>query len=159
MIREYGSQATIQPGAIIEFRVTGSNALYLDLNNSCLHVLAKKTKAVGTNIDATTAAPINQSFTRCFSKLAWSWTVEMWTTSAYCTRTAHLWRICYTTARRPKRLDSWAKAKPRTQPCTWMSLQSVDTMLDWTLEPWILQKVPWSSSLVSLTRTLFTKIA
>ena len=57
--RKHAPLATIQPGAAIEFRVTGSNDLNLDLNNSRLHVLAKITKAYGTNIDANTAAPIN----------------------------------------------------------------------------------------------------
>ena len=50
--REYAPLATIQPGAAIEFRVTGSNDLYLDLNNSRLHVIAKITKANGTNLEA-----------------------------------------------------------------------------------------------------------
>ena len=57
--REYAPLATIQLGAAIEFRVTGSIDLYLDLNNSRLHVLAKITKADWTNIDANTAALIN----------------------------------------------------------------------------------------------------
>ena len=39
--------------------VTGPNDLYLDLNNSRLHVLAKIINADGTNIAAKTAAPIN----------------------------------------------------------------------------------------------------
>ena len=39
--------------------VKGANDLYLDLNNSRLHVLAKITKADGTNIDANTAGLIN----------------------------------------------------------------------------------------------------
>ena len=47
--REYAPLATIQPVTAIEFRVTGSNYLYLYLNNSRLHVLAKITKAEGTN--------------------------------------------------------------------------------------------------------------
>ena len=34
--REYAPLATIQPGAAIEFRVTRSTDLYLDLNNSRL---------------------------------------------------------------------------------------------------------------------------
>ena len=57
--REYAPPATIQPDMAIEFTVKGANDLYLDLNNSRLHVLAKITKADGTNIDANTAAPIN----------------------------------------------------------------------------------------------------
>ena len=43
----------------IEFTVKGENDLYMDLNNSCLHVIAKITKADQTNIDENTAAPIN----------------------------------------------------------------------------------------------------
>ena len=38
--REYNLLATIQHGAPIEFMVKGSNDLYLDLNNSRLHMLA-----------------------------------------------------------------------------------------------------------------------
>ena len=57
--REYAPLATIQLGMAIKFTVKGANDLYLDLNNSRLHVVAKITKADGTNIDANTAAPIN----------------------------------------------------------------------------------------------------
>ena len=56
--REYSPLASIQPGAAIEFKVTGSNDLDLDLINSRLHVLAKINKADGTKIDANPAAPI-----------------------------------------------------------------------------------------------------
>ena len=44
---------------LIEFTVKGGNVLYLDLNNSRLHVLVKNIKADRTKIDANTAAPIN----------------------------------------------------------------------------------------------------
>ena len=57
--REYASLATIQPNVAIKFTFKGANDLYLDLNNSRLHVLVKITKADGTNIDKNTAAPIN----------------------------------------------------------------------------------------------------
>ena len=57
--REYAPLATIQPGVAIKFTVKGANNLYLNLNNSRLHVLVKITKADETNIDANTAAPIN----------------------------------------------------------------------------------------------------
>ena len=57
--REYAPIATIQPGMAIEFTVKRANDLYLDLNNSRLHVIAMITKADETNIDANTAAPIN----------------------------------------------------------------------------------------------------
>ena len=42
----------------IEFAVKGANEFYLDLYNSLLHVLAKISKADGTNIEANTAGPI-----------------------------------------------------------------------------------------------------
>ena len=43
----------------IEFTVKYANDLYLDLNNSRLHVIAKITKTDVTNIDANKAAQIN----------------------------------------------------------------------------------------------------
>ena len=67
--REYAPLASMQPGAAIEFRVTGSNDLYLDLNNSRLHVLAKITKADRTNIDANTTAPINLTLHSMFREI------------------------------------------------------------------------------------------
>ena len=57
--REYAPLETIQPGMAIEFTVKSANDLYLDLNNSRLLVIAKITKADGTNIDANTTGPIN----------------------------------------------------------------------------------------------------
>ena len=57
--REYAPLATIQPGMAIEFIVKSANDIYLDLNNSRLHVIAQITKADETNIDANTAASIN----------------------------------------------------------------------------------------------------
>ena len=57
--REYAPLATIQPGVAIEFTVKAANDLYLDLNNSPVHLLVNITKADGTNIDANTVAPIN----------------------------------------------------------------------------------------------------
>ena len=53
----------------IEFTVKGANDLYLDLNNSLLHVLAKIIKADGTNIDANTAAPINLTLQSMFREI------------------------------------------------------------------------------------------
>ena len=67
--REYASLATIQPGVAIEFTVKGANDLYLDLNNSRLHVLVKISKADGTNIDANTAAPINLTLHSMFREI------------------------------------------------------------------------------------------
>ena len=57
--REYAPLATIQLGMAIEFTVKSANDLYLDLNNSRLHVIAKITTKNETNIDANTAALIN----------------------------------------------------------------------------------------------------
>ena len=42
--REYAPLATIQQGVAIEFTVKGANDLYLDLNNSRLHVLVRSPK-------------------------------------------------------------------------------------------------------------------
>ena len=67
--REYASLATIQPRMAIEFTVKGANDLYLNLNNSRLHVLAKITKADGTNFDANTAAPINLTLHSMFREI------------------------------------------------------------------------------------------
>ena len=38
--REYAPLTSIQPGSLIEFTVKGANGLYLNLNDSHLHVLA-----------------------------------------------------------------------------------------------------------------------
>ena len=67
--REYAPLATIQLGMAIEFTVKSANDLYLDLNNSRLHVMAKITKADGTNIDANTAAPINLTLHSMFREI------------------------------------------------------------------------------------------
>ena len=70
--REYAPMATIQPGMAIEFTAKIANDLYLDLNNSRLHVLAKITKADGTNIDANIAAPINLTLHSMIREIGWS---------------------------------------------------------------------------------------
>ena len=67
--REYALLANIQLCAAIEFRVTSLNDLYLDLNNSRLHVLAKLTTANGTNIDANIAAQINLTLYSMYRKI------------------------------------------------------------------------------------------
>ena len=67
--REYALLTTIQPGMAIEFTVKGANDLYLDLNNSRLHVIAKITKADRTNIDPNTAAPINLKMHSMFREI------------------------------------------------------------------------------------------
>ena len=66
---EYAPLATIQQCMAIEFVVKGTNDLYLDLKNSRLHVLAKITKADGTNIDANTAGPINLTLHSMFREI------------------------------------------------------------------------------------------
>ena len=67
--REYAPLATIQPFMTIEFTVKSANDLYLDLNNSHLHVIYKITKPDGTNIDAITAAPINLTLHSMFREI------------------------------------------------------------------------------------------
>ena len=68
-IRKYAPLATIQPGMAIEFSVQSANVLYLNLNNSRLHLIAKLTKADSTNIDANTAAPINLTLHSMFREI------------------------------------------------------------------------------------------
>ena len=68
--RKYAPLATIQHGAPIECMVKGSNDLYLDLNNSRLHVLAKITNADGSNIGANTAGPINLPLHSMFREIS-----------------------------------------------------------------------------------------
>ena len=66
---KYASLATIQPSMAIEFTIKAANDLYLDLNNSCMHVIAKITKADKTNIDANTKAPINLTLHSMFREI------------------------------------------------------------------------------------------
>ena len=101
--REYARLARIQPGMAIEFTVKSANDLYLDLNNSRLHVIAKITEADGKNIDANTAVQINLTL---HSKLGWSSTIEISATRASFTRIAQSWKVCSTFARRCKKLAS-----------------------------------------------------
>ena len=68
--REYAPLSTIQHGAPIECMVKGSTDLYLDLNNSRLHVLAKITNADGLNIGANTAGPIHLPLHSMFRKIS-----------------------------------------------------------------------------------------
>ena len=53
----------------ITFTVKGANDLYLDLNNSRLHVLAKITQTEGTNINANRAGPINLTLHSIFQEI------------------------------------------------------------------------------------------
>ena len=57
--REFAPLASLQEDAPIEFMVTGADQLYLDLNESSLHLHVKITNADGTNIGANTAGPVN----------------------------------------------------------------------------------------------------
>ena len=66
---EYVPQTTVQQFVAIEFTVKGANDLYLDLNNSRLHVLVKITKADGTNIETNTAATINLTLHSMFREI------------------------------------------------------------------------------------------
>ena len=66
---KYAQLATIQPSMAIEFTVQSANDLYLDLNNSRLHVIAKITKAEGTKIDANAAALINLTLHSMFREI------------------------------------------------------------------------------------------
>ena len=70
--REYAPLATIQPNVAIEFTVKGANKLYLDLNNSRLHVLFKITKEDGRTSTRTQRLQSTWRFTQCFAKLSWS---------------------------------------------------------------------------------------
>ena len=53
----------------IEFTVKSANDLYMNLNNSRLHVIAKITKADRTHIDANTAAQINLTLHSMFREI------------------------------------------------------------------------------------------
>ena len=57
--RRFAPLASIAEGAPIEFLVKGADQLYLDLNDSRLHLRVKMTKADGTNMTAATGAIIN----------------------------------------------------------------------------------------------------
>ena len=67
--REYALLATIQPGIAIQLTVNRANDLYLNLNNSRLHVIAEITKADETNVDANTAIPINLTLHSMFREI------------------------------------------------------------------------------------------
>ena len=57
--RQFAPIASLADGAPIEFLVKGADQLYLDLNDSYLHLRVKMTKADGANMDANTGAVIN----------------------------------------------------------------------------------------------------
>ena len=104
--REYAPLATIQPGMAIEFTVKSTNDLYLDLKNSRLHEIGKITKAVKTNIDANTAAPINLTLHSMFRKIGLELTGKISATRASFTRIAQSWKVFSTFARKCKTLAS-----------------------------------------------------
>ena len=104
--REYAPLATIQPGMAIEFTVKSANGLYLDLNNSRLHVIAKITKADGTNIDANTAAPINLTLHSIFREIGLEFNGRNVGDTSQLTFIAQSWKVCSTFARRCKTLAS-----------------------------------------------------
>ena len=62
--------ASIAEGSPIEFLVKGADQLYLDLNDSRLHLRVKMTKADGTNMTAATGAIINLPLHSLFCKVS-----------------------------------------------------------------------------------------
>ena len=88
--REYAPLATIQQGMAIEFTVKSANDLYLKLNNSRTHLLAKITKANRTNIDANIAAPINLTLHSMFREIR---RYSMSAIRASFTRIAQTWKV------------------------------------------------------------------
>jgi hypothetical protein len=68
--REFTPLSALQHGAPIEFAVTGTDLLYLDLSKSYLYVRAKITDAGGANIAANVqVAPINLTLHSLFSNV------------------------------------------------------------------------------------------
>ena len=104
--RKYALLDSIQLGMAIKFTVKSANDLYLDLNNSRLHVIAKITKADGTNIDANIAAPINVTLHSMFREIG----LEFNGRNVGDTSQLYLYRsvleVCSTFARRCKKLAS-----------------------------------------------------
>ena len=113
--REYVPLATNQPRKAIKFKITGLNDIYLDLNNSRLHVFAKITKTNGKNIDANTAAPIKLTLQTKFREID----VEL--TSENVLKTSQLYQYrsfvesLLNFKKRLKELDFCANTKQRTQ--------------------------------------------
>ena len=102
---EYASLATIQPCMAIEFTVKSANDLYLYLNNSRLHVIAKITKGDGTNIDANSAALINLTLHSMFREIGLEFNGRnVGDTSQLYPYRSVLKTICSTFSRRCKKL-------------------------------------------------------
>ncbi|XP_069059611.1 uncharacterized protein F54H12.2-like [Pleurodeles waltl] len=67
---EVSSLAALTPLVPIEFYVSGSTDMYLDLNNTLLHLICKITKANGTNIeDDAKVAPIAYPIATMFNQV------------------------------------------------------------------------------------------
>jgi len=67
---EYHPLSTLADGSPIEFEICGSGEDYLDFANSYLHVVAKLTKANGTDLDADEAVgPVNLFLHSLFSQV------------------------------------------------------------------------------------------
>ena len=102
--REYAPLATIQPGMAIELTVKSANDLYLDLNNSRLHVIAKITKADKTKIDANTAAPINLTLHSMFREIGLEFNGRNVGDTSQLYPFDQSWKVCSTFAKRCKKL-------------------------------------------------------
>ena len=98
--RIYAPLATIQQNVAIEFRVKGANDMYLDLNNSCIHVLVKFTKASGTNIEANTAASIREIGLELNGRNV--------SDTSQRTSIAQTWRLFWISAKKSKKHINWA---------------------------------------------------
>ena len=150
---------TIKQGAVIEFTVKGSNDLYLDLNNSHLHVLAKITKVDWTKIDANTASLINLSLYSKFREITVNWNCRnVGHTSQpypYCLIIKSLLNYCKEIQETRLLCEGWTKYITGHMAITAV----LGTLQVWTLEPRLSREVPWSSSSVALTWTFFTIIA
>ena len=68
--RRFAPLALIAEGAPIEFLVKGADQLYLDLNDSRLHLRVKMTKADGNNMTAATGAIINLQLHSLFREVS-----------------------------------------------------------------------------------------
>ena len=68
--REFAPLASLQEGAPIQFMVKGADQLYLDLNESSLHLRVQITNADNTNIGANTRGPVNLMLHSLFSQMS-----------------------------------------------------------------------------------------
>ena len=125
---KYALLATIQHGAPIEFMVKRSNKLYLDLNNSRLHVLGRITNADGSNIGSNTAGPVNLPLHSMFREIS----VEINGRNVSDTTPLYPYRPYIETlvnlARKLKTLVFSARAEQKTVQGTWVSQKSLGPM-------------------------------